>query len=272
MMQQSNTTFAGRLRQLQRTRRSFLCVGIDPEPDRLPPKYAGDRDGLYKFCQLIIRATMQYAVAFKFNLAFFEVLGNVGWDTLARLLRSLPDDCITIADAKRGDIGNSARHYATSIFDNFGFDAVTINPYMGFDAAEPFLAYREKGIFFLCLTSNPGAADLQYRLCDGKPLFLHVAELVQRWNEAGNCGLVVGATQAKPLQKICSLCPELPLLIPGIGAQGGKLESVLKIASKATPLISASRSILYADESEAFAQGAAYEAASLQAKMAPYCT
>jgi orotidine-5'-phosphate decarboxylase len=265
---QPELTFAAKLRKLQQAKKSLLCIGIDPEYEKIPKRYRNEKDWLFKFCHTMIKSTMQYAVAYKFNFAFFEVLGTYGWETLSRLLEIVPPDCATLADAKRGDIGNSARHYAKTIFENLGFDAVTVNPYMGYDAAEPFLADKRKGVFFLCLTSNAGAEDLQYCQCGGIPLYLHVAKLVEKWNTRENCGLVVGATKAVQLKEVRKICPEMPLLIPGVGAQGGSLDTVLKAVGHTNLLITASRSIIYASENDDFAQAAAHEAATMQAKMA----
>ncbi|MFQ5632983.1 MAG: orotidine-5'-phosphate decarboxylase [bacterium] len=267
---QEEQTFAKKLQELQTLKKSLLCVGIDPEYERLPKRFADDKDWLFKFCYMMIKSTMQYAVAYKFNFAFFESLGAFGSETLNRLLEVVPTDCISLADAKRGDIGNSARHYAKAIFENFGFDAVTVNPYMGYDAVEPFLAYKQKGAFCLCLTSNPGAKDLQYCQTGGKPLYLHVANLIKKWNQHGNCGMVVGATKPAQLKEIREMYPDMPFLIPGVGAQGGNLDTVLETVGNTNALIAASRSIIYASAKDNFAQAAAHEAATMQAKMAKY--
>lgn len=263
-------TFAQKLAWLQKKKKSLLCVGIDPEFEKIPNRLKNDKDWLYKFCHIMIKSTMRYAVAYKFNFAFFEAQGVYGWESLKRLLEILPPDCISLADAKRGDIGNSAKHYAKAILEHLSFDAVTVNPYMGFDATEPFLSYQQKGIFCLCLTSNPGAQDLQYQLIAEKPLYLHVAGLIQKWNTNGNCGLVVGATKPTRLKELRKECPEMPFLIPGVGAQGGNLDTVLKAIGNTNALIAASRSIIYASADDDFAQAAAHEAATMQAKMAKY--
>ena len=267
---QEEQTFAEKLQALQTQKKSLLCVGIDPEYERLPKRFANDKDWLFKFCHVMIKSTMQYAVAYKFNFAFFESHGTYGCETLSRLLEIVPPDCISLADAKRGDIGNSAKHYAKAIFDNLGFDAVTVNPYMGFDAIEPFLAYQRKGVYCLCLTSNPGAEDLQYCQTGGKPLYFHVANLVKKWNQYGNCGMVVGATKPAQLKEIRDMCTDIPFLIPGVGAQGGNLDTVLEAIGNTNALIAASRSIIYASSRDDFAQAAAHEAATMQAKMAKY--
>ncbi|MCA9740325.1 MAG: orotidine-5'-phosphate decarboxylase [Deferribacteres bacterium] len=261
-------SYSAKLTRLQKAKKSLLCVGIDPEYDKLPKRFADDKDWLFKFCHVMIKSTMQYAVAYKFNFAFFEVMGSQGWETLQRLLEIVPKDCITIADAKRGDIGNSARQYAKAILEEMAFDAVTVNPYMGHDAVEPFLADPGKGVYCLCLTSNAGAKDLQYLLVDEQPLFKHVGALVQKWNAAKNCGIVVGATKPAHLKELRQQYPDMPFLIPGVGAQGGSLNQVLEIVNGSNALINASRSIIYASANDDFAQAAAHEAAMMQANMA----
>ena len=265
-----NPTFSDKLNALQSAKKSMLCVGIDPELAKIPQRFANDKDWLFKFCHVMIKSTMQYAVAYKFNFAFFEAHAAFGWETLKRLREIVPADCISIADAKRGDIGNSAGQYAKAIFEHLGFDAVTVNPYMGYDAVEPFLADPQKGAYCLCLTSNPGAKDLQYLPVDDKPIYLHVADLVQKWGTARNCGIVVGATRPSKLKEICQHHPNLPLLVPGVGAQGGSLGTVLDIVNGTNALITVSRSIIYASANDDFAQAAAHAAATMQARMAQY--
>lgn len=260
--------FPDRLRRLQRAKQSQLCVGIDPEPEKLPRSLGQSPEALRRFCAAIIEATAPYATAFKFNFAFFEALGERGWRYLHELRQMVPADCLKIADAKRGDIGNSARLYARAVFDQLGFDAVTANPYMGSDAAAPFLAYRDRGVYFLCLTSNPAAVEVQGLRVDGEPLYLQIARLVARWNAHGNCGLVAGATKPAELQQVHRLAPELPLLVPGIGAQGGSLEEILQIVAGTPALIAVSRTLLYASQGDDFAAAAEKEARSLQELMA----
>lgn len=262
--------FGERLEQLQRSKKTFLCVGIDPELEKFPPAVRSDKDSLYRFCSEIIAATAPHAVAFKFNFAFFEIHGARGWEILTQLRHEVPRDCLTLADAKRGDIGNSAKHYATAILENLAFDAITVNPYLGFDAAEPFLAYSEKGIFFLCLTSNPGARDLQYFSSEQIPLYQYIAKLVDGWNQHDNCGLVVGATKPNELAVVRRLAPQLPILVPGVGAQGGEVSTVLRAAGDTNLVIAVSRSILYASKGSDFAAAAALAAQTLQRQMQPF--
>jgi len=253
------SSFADRLRHAQTSKDSALCVGLDPDPSRLPAdvlEVDALGDAVVAFCRQIIDATAPYACAYKVNFAFFEALGVTGAAALARTVAQIPDDCVTIADAKRGDIGNSARFYARSIFDDLGFDACTVSPYMGRDSVTPFLDYADKGVFVLARTSNPGAADLQEACtCDGTPLYLHTADLVQRWTDAsdGQGGLVVGATAPPALRELRERCPALPFLVPGVGAQGGSPEDVMAAAATDTGrvLVNSSRSILFAVEDDA---------------------
>src|SRR6266576_2376855 len=224
--------FLDKLLAVSRQQDSLLCVGLDPEQERLPSRLhnmPAARAVTY-FCQGIIEATAPYVCAFKPNLAFFEVLGPKGMYIFQDVLSAIPEHIPIIVDAKRGDLGNTARKYASTMFDVYGCDAVTVNPYLGYDSIAPFLAYREKGIILLCRTSNPSARDFQDLLVQDngdqlRPLYEVVARRVQSWNEAGNCGLVVGATYPQELRTIRSLCPTMPILIPGVGAQGGDLEA-----------------------------------------------
>jgi len=275
MFNQQEKTFTARFRNVLTARQSLLCVGLDPEMEKLPSGLPRTAHGLVRFCQEIIAATATFAAAFKINFAFFEALGNLGWSALAEVAAALPAATIRIADAKRGDIANSARLYAQAVFQELPFDAVTVNPYLGEDAALPFLENPAKGAFFLCRTSNPGSGVIQHfpnTIAGGShtPLYLHVAEQVTRWNAKDNAGLVVGATHPAELLKIREKCPHLPLLIPGVGAQGGDLASAVRVG--ATPagnlaVINASRSIIYADFSKNFAEAAARQAESLRNQM-----
>ena len=266
--------FVEKLLDVSRRQDSLLCVGLDPEIQRLPADLRNmpvDR-AVIQFCQAIIEATAPYVCAYKPNLAFFEVLGPVGMQVFQEVLRAIPAHIPIIADAKRGDVGNTARNYATAVFDVYGCDAVTVNAYLGYDSVAPFLAYRDRGVILLCRTSNPGARDLQdlpVQMHGGqvRPLYEVVAERVRSWNEAGNCGLVVGATYARELRTIRSLCPAMPILIPGVGAQGGDLEAsvsagVDKQGERA--IIAVSRAILYADNGANYAVAAGEEARLLR--------
>ena len=262
--------FSTRLRALQTSKESRLCVGLDPDPMRLPSHLMQQpmAAAVVAFNTAIISATAPAACAFKLNLAFFEALGPDGWHAMEATLAALPDDVLTIADAKRGDIGNSARFYAKSVFEHLGFDAITVAPYMGRDSVEPFLRYEGKAAIVLARTSNPGAADLQERDCEGEPLYLRTARLVAQWAEdaPGSAALVVGATDTTSMARIREACPTLPFLVPGIGAQGGDPQSVIKVGAtnEGMLIVNSSRSIIYASDGEDFAEAAGRKAESLR--------
>ncbi|MBI4553090.1 MAG: orotidine-5'-phosphate decarboxylase [Candidatus Latescibacteria bacterium] len=241
--------FLQKLQAAVRRNRSLVCVGLDPDPDRFPPAVRDAADPIFAFNRAIIEQTADAVCAYKLNLAFYEVAGPAGLEALERTVKAIPDDVPVIADAKRGDIDNTARMYARALFEYYRFDAATVNPYMGRDAVQPFLDYRDRGVFVLCLNSNPTAHDIQHLTVDGRPLYLRIAEMVNEWNAHGNCGLVVGATNAESLGGIRAIVPEMPLLIPGIGAQGGDLQTVVAHGTDRNGegiLVNASRSILYA--------------------------
>jgi len=207
----------------------------------------------------------------------YEVLGGEGFDTLKRTIKYIPDDIPTIGDAKRGDIGNTARAYARAIFDNLSFDATTVNPYLGFDSIEPFIQYRDRGVFILCRTSNAGAVDFQALHCEAegsyRPLFEIVALKAEEWNTHGNIGLVVGATYPEELRLIRQSHPDMPLLIPGIGAQGGDLEQAIRYGVDARgekAIINSSRQIIYASREKDFAEAARRVALSLREQINSY--
>ncbi len=235
---------------------SSLCIGIDPDPDRLPTHLGQGIEATRRFCIEIVEATAPFAAAFKPNLAFFESLGIEGFAVLADVMGHVPDGVPIILDAKRGDIGSTGRHYARALFERLGADAVTVNPYMGRDAVEPFLGYPGKGVYLLCLTSNPGAGDFQLK----NDLFIRVAIKAGEWNSGGEIGLVVGATQPMHLTSVYTVAPSLPLLLPGVGAQGGAPDQILG-ALPPLPrhhlLFNVSRAIIYASSDENFASAAA---------------
>lgn len=264
------TSFNTRFRETLRARKSLLCVGLDPELEKLPASLPRNAEGVAQFCREIIQATAPFAAAFKINFAFFEALGRAGWEALAQVAAALPEGIIKIADAKRGDIGNTARLYAHAIFRELPFDALTANPYLGADAALPFLEDETKGVFFLCRTSNPGSASVQLFPSNEAPLYLHVAHEVLQWNARDNAGLVVGATQPAELERLRRVCPALPLLIPGVGAQGGDLEFAVKVGGGALgdlALINASRAIIFAAHDNSFAEAAARAAEKMLQQM-----
>ena len=249
---------------------SLVCVGLDPEPARFPARFRDDPDGVFGFCRAVVDATAESACAFKPQVAHFAALGAEG--ALERLVAHIHDahpGIPVILDAKRGDIGSTATHYAAEAFDRYGADAVTANPYLGRDSLQPFLDRADRGVAILCRTSNPGAADLQdLALADGRPLYQHVAETVARdWNGNGNCLLVVGATWPGQLREVRAIAGDLPFLVPGVGAQGGDVEAVVR--NGCTPdgsglLVSSSRAILYASDGPDHAAASAAAARALR--------
>jgi len=265
-------SFRARLRQIQSEKQTAVCVGLDPDPERLPGPLRDGRlltDAVREFCATIVEATAPYACAFKPNFAFFEALGPAGLTVLDQVTAAIPDDCLLIGDAKRGDVGHSAQFYAQSIYDHLGFDACTVSPYLGRDSITPFLDYEDRCTFVLARTSNDGAADLQDACtCDGTPLYRHVARRVAEWSADadGTAGLVVGATAPDALAELRADAPSLPFLVPGVGAQGGDPAAVMDVAATdAGPvLVNSSRSILYADEGPDYADAAAEAARQLR--------
>jgi len=257
------TSFLNKLLAASRANRSLLCVGLDPDPEMMPP------GGVLDFNRAVIEATADLVCAYKPNMAFYEALGIPGLEVLQKTIGSIPSHIPIIGDAKRGDIGNTARMYARALFSGFGFDAATVNPYMGSDSIEPFLQYQDKGTFVLCRTSNPGSSDFQSLCCGDKaePLYLAVARKALQWNTRGNVGLVVGATQPEELRQCRSACPDLPILIPGVGTQGGDLQTAVQLGVNADgekAIIVSSRQILYASRGADFARAARQAAASLR--------
>jgi orotidine-5'-phosphate decarboxylase len=283
-------SFYPRLWQRWQQARTMLCVGLDPELEQLPPSlleqlprpasrnesYDGIAELLYRFALLIAEATSDLVCAFKPNAAFYERYGAAGWRALESIIHTLAfryPDVPVILDAKRGDVGSTSQAYADSAFGSLRADAVTLHPYLGQDALQPFLEHAEYGCFILCRTSNPGAAEFQDLIVrredgTGEPLFLAVARRVaSTWNENNNCGLVVGATYPQELQMVRGVAGDVPILVPGIGAQGGDLASVIRAGLDSQGgglVISASRSILYASNGPDFAEAARYEAQRLR--------
>lgn len=269
-------SFLSRLRHFQRTRNSLLCVGLDPDPDRIPRHLIdefGLEEGIHRFCLEIVEATEAYACAFKVNLAFFEALGSAGVRVLERLMHEIHGRGIIIADAKRGDIGNTARMYARAIFEQLRADATTVSPYMGRDSITPFLEAGDRATFVLARTSNPGSRDLQYLEAEGEPVYRHVASMMNALDSAfpGQSGLVVGATAPEALTELRRACPGLPFLVPGVGAQGGNPEEVVRAAhSDEGPIIvNSSRSIIYASSGRDFGAAAAESAKELSGRLRP---
>jgi orotidine-5'-phosphate decarboxylase len=248
-------------------KKSLLCVGLDTDPNLIPPHLMDYSDPVFEFNRQIIDATLPYTVAYKPNLAFYEALGLNGWESLYKTMEYLGGRALTIADAKRGDIGNTARRYAKAFYDELGFDAITVNPYMGLDSLEPYFEYENKWVFVLGLTSNTGAADFQLSLASNPPLYAQVMDKVVKAadNAKATVGFVVGATQTEHLRVIRELAPNQWLLVPGVGSQGGELAAVMQWLK--TPeygvLVNSSRSIIYASSGENFANDAAAAAAEL---------
>jgi len=256
---------------------SYLCIGLDTDFNKLPKILMEKEYPLFEFNKRIVRATSDLAVAYKPNLAFYENLGAAGLMSLemtVNYIRSHFPEIFIIADAKRGDIGNSSRLYASAFFRNYDFDAVTVSPYMGADSVKPFLEYPDKWAVLLALTSNEGAEDFQFQKIAGKrePLFQKVVQISKSWGNENNLMYVVGATQAEWLKKIRRIIPEHFILIPGLGAQGGSLEevSLAGMNSQCGILVNASRSVIYADSTSKFDEGARAAAQEIQTRMAGY--
>lgn len=253
------------------TKKSFLCVGLDPDLEKIPKHLLDTENPVLEFNKAIIEATAPYCVAYKPNLAFFEALGELGMSTFYETLKSIPKTHFVIADAKRGDIGNTSKKYAEAFYNRFGCDAITIAPYMGADSVQPFLGEKGKWAILLALTSNPGADDFeQLPLANGKRLFEEVIDRAMEWGSAEELMFVVGATRPDMLKRIRERAPEYFFLIPGVGAQGGNLEEVAKAAltKDCGILVNASRSILYASSGADFAEKASEEAQAMQTEMA----
>lgn len=263
-------SFNERLNMLISKKSSFLCLGLDPDIQKLPSHLRYETNPIDLFIKEIVEATKDLVVAYKANLAFFESEGQNGLEALHNLAAIVPNDVLLILDGKRGDIGNTARQYARAYFEKMGADALTLNPYMGYDALEPFLADSEKGAFILALTSNPGAADFQYLQIGTEPLYQHVARKVSGWNTNNNCGLVVGATDIEELKILRRAIPDLPFLVPGVGAQGGDLKSVLEFGRDQKGLgllVNVGRDILYVSKNKDFAQKAREKAQGYVSEM-----
>lgn len=263
-------TFYEKLRSIQQKNNSLLCVGLDSDVNKIPRHLHQFENPILEFNKRIIDATKDLVCAYKLNLAFYEALGERCWHTIKQTLAAIPSDTITIGDAKRGDIGNTAEMYAKNLRDDFAFTSSTVNPYMGFDSVEPFIRNEEHGAFILALTSNPGAKDFEYLKVKEKPLYEHVIAKVKKWNVKDNCGLVVGATRPKELRRVRTLVPDMPLLIPGVGAQGGDVKAAVRYGCDKNgemAVINSSRSIIYASSEEDFVDAARAAAMKLRDEM-----
>ena len=263
-MNSRSNTFNQQLQSAWASQGSMLCVGFDPDPKRLPQSLQGKPEGIFEFCREIADATADVVCAFKPQFAYFA--SQRAEAQLEKLIKHLKDkypNIPVILDSKRGDIGSTADHYALEAFERYGADAVTVNPYMGFDTIEPYLKHAGKGVIVLCRTSNPGGSDLQFlNVNSGEPLYLHVAKLAsQKWNSSGQISLVVGATFPEEIAKVRAIVGDMPLLIPGIGAQGGDIDATVKAgcitgAPGTGMIINSSRAILYASSGSDFAKAA----------------
>jgi orotidine-5'-phosphate decarboxylase len=258
-------------------KKSFLCVGLDSEMDKIPSFLLKEKDPVFQFNKQIIDATSAYTVAYKPNVAFYECHGSKGWETLERTVEYIKEnypDIFIIADAKRGDIGNTSKMYAKAFLENIPFDAITVAPYMGEDSVTPFLSYDDKWVILLALTSNRGADDFQYHNEDGIKLFERVLTVSREWGTTDNMMYVVGATRAEMLKEIRRIVPDHFLLVPGLGAQGGSLEEVAKYGmnSKCGLLVNSSRAIIFADSTKNFDIVAGEKAKEVQTEMELYLT
>ena len=267
-------SFLDRLSAAERSNQSMVCVGLDPEPARFPGALRGDASRIFDFCAAIVEATADLVIAFKPQIAYFAAHRAEGQlERLMAHMRQVAPGVPVILDAKRGDIGSTAAQYAVEAFERYGADAVTLSPFMGFDSVEPYLKYHGKGAFLLCRTSNPGGDDLQSQRLSSVPgeplLYEHVARLAQGpWNLNGQLGLVVGATYPAEIERVRAIAPTMPLLIPGVGAQGGDAAATVRAGWRgdaqttvAPIIVNSSRAILYASSGADFAQAARREAA-----------
>lgn len=252
-------------------KQSFLCIGLDTDLNKIPKFLLDNEDPIFEFNKAIIDATKDFAVAYKPNIAFYEKLGVKGWISLEKTLNYIPKECFTIADAKRGDIGNTSSYYAQTFFETFPFDAVTVAPYMGSDSVKPYLQFDKKWVILLALTSNEGAKDFQFFTNkDGQKLFEKVLSTSSTWGTDENTMYVVGATRAEGIGEVRKIVPNHFFLVPGIGAQGGSLEDVAKYGfnKDCGLLVNSSRGIIYASSGDDFASKAKEKAEELQKEMA----
>jgi len=246
-----------------------VCVGLDPIVERMPPCFKTASEPLYSFNAAIIEATFEAAVAYKPNLAFYERYGASGWEQLAKTVKAVPEGKIVILDCKRGDIGSTSATYAEAMFHQLGADAVTVSPYLGSDSLSPFLEETEKGAFVLALTSNPGGAEVQELKADGMPVYLHIIDLCRRLNKNRNVGLVVGATRPEHWPRVLEAAGDLPLLIPGVGAQGGDPVALRRLLQgyPAPAFVNSSRAIIFASRGDDFADAARIAAFKLKEEL-----
>lgn len=270
-MSVSVTGFHNQLARSWSASGSMLCVGLDPDPARMPAPLDRAADATERFCLAIIDATADLVCAFKPQIAYFaSQREEAALERVCHYIRERHPDVTLILDAKRGDIGSTAEHYAREAFGRYGAHAVTVNPYLGSDSVEPYFGH-DGGVIALCRTSNPGGDDIQSLVADGRPVYAHVAEMVAtRWSQLGQCGLVVGATYPAELADVRAIAPDLPILVPGVGAQGGDAASVVEHgadAGRSGLIVNSSRAILYASPRDDFAEAARREASSTAAQL-----
>lgn len=266
-------TFIERLDRATERNNSLLCVGLDVDINKIPHHLMGKENPALEFNKQIIAATCDLVCSYKFNIAFYEVMGERAWYTMHQSLARIPYDIPAIGDGKRGDIGNTSDLYARSLFDDYDFHAVTASPYMGYDSVEPFLKREGKTTFFLALTSNPGSKDFQYLNVNGSPLYKKVVEKIVSWDRDGACALVVGATHASELADVRQMVGSMPILIPGIGAQGGDVQASVNAgvdANRGRAIFNVSRNVIYASSGEDFADAARREALKIRDEINRY--
>ncbi len=255
-----------------KSKNSYLCVGLDTDIKKIPPHLLKSDDPIFEFNKQIIDATIDYTVAYKPNIAFYETQGSKGWDSLQKTIEYIPKECFTIADAKRGDIGNTSAMYARAFFENMSFDSITVAPYMGKDSVEPFLQFEGKWVILLAYTSNSGSSDFQKLKIDNTPLYEQVIATSSQWANDDKLMYVVGATHPEEMAKIRSLVPGNFLLVPGVGAQGGSLKEVSEAAltKDVGLLVNSSRGIIYASNDIDFAKAAGRKTKEIQQEMMSY--
>jgi orotidine-5'-phosphate decarboxylase len=254
-------------------KKSYLCIGLDTDITKIPHHLLKEKDPVFEFNKQIIDATADFCVAYKPNTAFYESLGARGWESLQKTIEYIPKEFFTIADAKRGDIGNTSTMYAKAFFQNMNFDSVTVAPYMGSDSVKPFLEFKDKWVILLALTSNAGSQDLQeFKIENGSKVYEHILTKASEWGNKNNLMFVVGATKAIEFQNIRKMVPDHFLLVPGVGAQGGSLEEVSRYGMNKSCglLVNSSRAIIYASSNQDFASVAQKEAQKLQQEMEKY--
>jgi len=267
--------FIEKLQRIQRKNNSLLCVGLDIDAEKIPSfLFTSSETPFIDFNKVVIEQTKDIVCAYKLNLAFYEALGKNGYELLEKTISFIPKDIIIILDGKRNDIGNTAKKYAQACYESLLADAVTVNPYLGIDGVKPFLEYKNKCSIILCRTSNASASDFQNMDCSGKPLYIHVAEKINKWNQLGQCGVVVGATYPEELKEIRNiLSDDIPFLLPGIGKQGGDVEKTVQYGTNSNgegAIINSSRGIIYAGSEKNYADDIRNAATSLNKTINEY--